>query len=149
VFNIKKVFISFVVVTLLSIGTAFASAETQPLSQSTQICTIGFIDMNKIMKESLMAKALQEELNQKGQEITDSLKVEKENLTQEEFQQRQAEVYGGFLKLKQEMEAKFDTNIYQAVEKVAKEKNLTVILYKSSVNCGGIDVTSDVINIMK
>lgn len=145
----KKIFISFVVVTLLSIGTAFASAETQPLSQSTQICTIGFIDMNKIMKESPMVKGMQEELNQKGQEITNSLNTDKENLTQEEFQQRQAEVYDGFLKLKKEMEAKFDASIYQAVEKVAKEKNLTVVLYKSSVNCGGIDVTSDVINIMK
>lgn len=145
----KKIFISFVVVTLLSIGTAFASAETQPFSQSTQICTIGFIDMNKIMKESPMVKGMQEELNQKGQEITDSLNTDKENLTQEEFQQRQAEVYDGFLKLKQEMEAKFDASIYQAVEKVAKEKNLTVVLYKSSVNCGGIDVTSDVMNIMK
>lgn len=145
----KKIFISFVVVTLLSIGTAFASAETQPLSQSTQICTIGFIDMNKIMKESPMVKGMQEELNQKGQEITDSLNTDKENLTQEEFQQRQAEVYDGFLKLKQEMEAKFDASIYQAVEKVAKEKNLTVVLYKSSVNCGGIDVTSDVMNMMK
>lgn len=145
----KKIFISFVVVTLLSIGTAFASAETQPLSQSTQICTIGFIDMNKIMKESPMVKGMQEELNQKGQEITDSLNTDKENLTQEEFQQRQAEVYDGFLKLKQEIEAKFDASIYQAVEKVAKEKNLTVVLYKSSVNCGGIDVTSDVMNIMK
>lgn len=148
-FNIKKICISFVVATLLSIGTAFASAETQPLNQSTQSCTIGFIDMNRIMKESPMVKALQEELNQKGQEITDSLMVEKENLTQEEFQQRQVEVYDGFLKLKQELEAKFDANIYQAAEKIAKEKKLTVILYKSSVNSGGVDVTSDVINIMK
>lgn len=148
-FNIKKILINFVVVTLLTIGTAFAEPVAQIPNQSTQNYNIGFIDMNKIMKESPKIKALQDELNQKGKEITDTLAAEKENLDPEEFKQRQNDLYAELIRLKQDMERIMDSDLQQAYKKVSEEKNLTVILYKGSVEFGGIDVTSDVINIMK
>lgn len=148
-FNIKKILINFVVVTLLIIGTAFAEPATQLLNQSAQNSNIGVIDVNKVMKESPKIKALQDELNQKGRELSDTLAAEKENLEPEEFTQRQTEAYTEFLRLKQELEGKIDADLQQAFKEVSEEKNLTVILYKSNVEFGGIDVTSDVINIMQ
>jgi Skp family chaperone for outer membrane proteins len=130
VFNIKKLLISFVVVTLLTIGPAFAEPATQLLNQSTQICNIGVVDVNKVMKESPKIKAVQEELNQKCRELSDILAVEKENLEPEEFTQRQTEAYTEFVKLKQELEGKIDADLQQAFYKVSEEKNLTVIQFR-------------------
>ena len=96
-----------------------------------------------------MIKALQDELNQKGKELTDTLEAERENLGPEEFKQRQTEAYTEFVRLKQELEGKIDADLQQVLKKVSEEKNLTVILYKGSVEFGGIDVTLDVINIMQ
>lgn len=148
-FNIKKILINFVVVTLLTIGAAFAEPIAQIPNQSTQNSNIGVIDVNKVMKESPKIKALQDELNQKGRELTDALAVEKENLDPEEFKQRQNDLYAEFIRLKQDMEGIMDSDLQQAYKKVSEEKNLTVILYKGSVEFGGIDVTSDVINNMQ
>lgn len=145
----KKTIISFVVFTLLTFGTALAAPETQALDQSTKICTTGFVDVNKVMTESPRVKEFQDQLNQLGKEMSDQLEAEKANLTTEEFQQKKEAVYGEFMKAKQEMEGRIDENIRQAMEKVAREKNLTIILYKNSVAFGGIDVTTDVINHME
>ncbi len=111
--------------------------------------TVGIFDANKAMTESPKIKQFQEQLNAKGKELSDKLEKEKAGISEEEFQKRQEAAYTEFLKGKQELEAQVDASIKQAIDEVAKEKKLGVVLYKNSVAQGGVDITDDVIKKMQ
>jgi len=110
---------------------------------------IGVVDVNKVMTESPKVKQLQEQLNAKGKELSDKLEQDKSKISQEEFQKRQEAAYNDFLKLKQDLESQVDNTLKQAIEQVAKEKKLGVVLYKTGVAQGGTDVTDEVLKRMQ
>jgi outer membrane protein len=110
---------------------------------------VGVLDVNKVMSESPKVKEFQDQLNQKGQELTKQLDAEKPSLTPEQFQAKQEAAYKDFLQTKQTLETQIDETIKQATEQVAKEKKLSTIMYKNGVAYGGTDVTQDIINKMK
>lgn len=145
----KKIIMLLIIVIILITGVGTTFAAVQPSSSTTQSGEIGIINVDIIMKQSSKVTALQEELNQKGKELSNQLEAEKPNLSPEEFKLHQKAAYDDFLKIKQDLEAKIDLSIKQALAEVAQEKKLTVILYKNSVAFGGVDVTLDVIAKMK
>ncbi|MBP1764352.1 MAG: outer rane chaperone Skp (OmpH) [Firmicutes bacterium] len=104
---------------------------------------IGVVDMNKVMTESPKVKQLQEQLNATGKTMSEQLEKEQASSTPEEFQKKQEKAYTEFMKTKQELEGQVDASLKQALQQVAKEKNLGVILYKNGVAQGGIDITDD------
>lgn len=110
---------------------------------------IGVLDVNKVMTESPKIKQFQEQLNAKGKELSDKLEKEKAGISDEEFQKRQEATYAEFLKSKQELESQVDTSIKQAIDQVAQEKKLGVVLYKNGVAQGGTDITDEVIKRMQ
>lgn len=105
----------------------------------------GVVDVQKVMQESPKLQEFQKQLTDSGKELTDKLEKEKAGLSPEEFQKRQQEVYGEFLKQKQDLESQTRTLMEQTFAAVAKEKGLSVILYKEHVAQGGVDVTEDVV----
>lgn len=105
----------------------------------------GVVDVQRVMKDSGKVQQFQEQLNNSGKELTEKLEQEKGALSAEQFQKRQQEVYADFVKQKQDLENQMDTLINQALADIAKEKDLSVVLYKTNVAQGGIDVTDDVI----
>lgn len=121
-------------------------------AQSNAIA-IGFVDVSRIMAESPIVKSFQNDLNQKGKELSDQLVIEESNLSGEQFKQRQNELYQEFLELKDNLEKQIDKSIKQAVIVVAKEKKIDFVLFKNSDNekmsPDDIDITSDVIDKMQ
>ena len=140
----KKIIISCIIFNLLAIGTVAAAPK-----KAVETFQIGIISEARIMEESKQVKASQEEFNRQGQEVIKELEGQKEKLTAEEFVQKQKEMYGKFMIVKQQMEEQVQIKVQRAVEKVAKEKNLTTVLYKNAVVLGGIDITTEVINQME
>lgn len=110
---------------------------------------IGVLDVNKVMSDSPKVKQFQDQLNVKGKELSDQLEKDKAGISAEEFQKRQETAYGEFLKTKQDLEGQIDNSIKQAIEQVAKEKKMGVVLYKNSVAQGGTDITDAVIQKMQ
>ncbi len=145
----KKITMVIIIVIMVLMGVGTVLAAPQPSNSTIQSGEIGVINVDTIMKQSPKVKAFQDELNQKGKELSDQLETEKSNLSQEEFKQHQNASYNEFLKIKQDFEAKIDLSIKQALAEVAQEKKLKIILYKNSVAFGGLDVTLDVIAKMK
>lgn len=142
----KKVSLCLMMIVMLMFGTNVVLAAPQNGLQSS---SIGIIDVNRIMSESPKVRAAQEELNQLGQSYTAQLEAEKPKLSPEEFKKKQEIAYQQFLEKKRELEKQMDQSIRQALEEVAKTKQISVILYKNSVAYGGTDITSEVIKIMK
>lgn len=112
-------------------------------------CQIGIIDITTIMHECRQVKRFQDELNATGRELNRQMEAHKAQLNSGQLQKRKEEMYSQFMRAKQEMEANIEQRIQQAMAKVADEKKLMVILYKSSVAFGGIDVTMEVMNKMQ
>ena len=110
---------------------------------------VGVLDMNKVMTDSPKIKQLQDQLNVKGKELSDTLEKDKPNLGADEFQKRQETAYNDFLKTKQDLEGQIDASVKQALDEIAKEKKLSVILYKNGVAQGGTDITDDVLKRMQ
>jgi outer membrane protein len=135
----------FKMITLLSLLVIFTIA----VGGCAQSGAVGVLDVNKVMAESPKVKGFQDQLNQRGQDLTKQLEADKPNLTPEQFQAKQEAAYKEFLQTKQDLEKQIDDNIKQAIEQVAKDKKLGTILYQNSVAHGGVDVTQDVINKMK
>lgn len=119
------------------------------LGGCAQSGAVGVLDVNKVMTESPKVKEFQEQLNQKGQELTKQLDAEKPSLTAEQFQAKQEAAYKEFLQTKQTLETQIDDSIKQVTEQVAKEKKLGTIMYKNSIAYGGTDVTQAVIDKLK
>ena len=111
--------------------------------------TVGVLDVNKVMTESPKIKQFQDQLNVKGKELSDKLEKEKPTISAEEFQKRQEAAYNDFLKTKQELEGQIDGTIRQAIEQVAKDKKMGIVLYKNGVAQGGTDITDEVIKKMQ
>jgi len=77
------------------------------------------------------------------------LEKDKPNISAEEYQKRQEAAYAEFLKTKQDLEGQIDSTIKQALEQVAQEKKMGVVLYKNGVAQGGTDITEDVLKKMQ
>jgi outer membrane protein len=106
---------------------------------------IGVIDVNKVMTDSPKVKQFQDQLNAKGKELSDQLEKDKATLSAADFQKKQESQYADFMKTKQDMESQIDSSIKATLDGIAKDKKLSVILYKNGVAQGGTDVTDDVI----
>ncbi len=130
----KKIAALIVLIAFLAAGTAAAAPNDAAI-----------IDVARIMAESPKVKTLQAQLNEKARALSQQLDAEKPGLTPEQFKVKQDALYKEFLETKKGLEAQVDASIKQAVEQVAKEKKLRLILYKNSVAFGGIDITDDVI----
>ena len=139
----KKIVFSFVVIILLSIGTAVAALES-----STELLShAGVVDMNRVAKESVKFQELQNQLNQKSNELSDKLEVDKANLSEEDFHREQQAAYGEIIKLKEELESQYSTSLIHAVRNVVLNNNLSII-FNGNSEYKGIDVTTEVINVL-
>lgn len=112
---------------------------------STSGGNVGVIDVNKVMTESPKVKQFQEQLNTKGKELSDQLEKDKASLSAADFQKKQETLYAEFMKVKQDMEGQIDSSIKQTLDGIAKDKKLSVVLYKNGVAQGGTDITDEVI----
>jgi outer membrane protein len=129
------------------------STKSSNSSAQSNAIAIGFVDVSRIMAESPIVKSFQNELNQKGKELSDQLVIEESNLTAEQFKQRQNALYQEFLELKDNLEKQIDESVKQAAIVVVKEKKLDFVIYKNSDNekipPDSVDITSDVIDKMQ
>lgn len=110
---------------------------------------VGVLDVNRVMTESPKVKGFQDQLNAKGKELSDNLEKQKAGISADEFQKRQEAAYAEFTKVKQDLEGQIDASIKQTLEQVAKDKKLSVVLYKNGVAQGGTDITDEVIQKMQ
>lgn len=111
--------------------------------------SVGVVDVQKIKRESNIFREQQNRIAQKGQELFGQLEADRNNLSEEEFQQRQQEVYQEFDNWKKALEKEADASMRQAIVQVAKEKKLKSVFYKNSEKdrtpFDSMDITAEVL----
>lgn len=110
---------------------------------------IGVVDVNKVMTDSPKVQQFEEQLKNDAKTRVDQLEKDKASLSQEELQKRSMEISSEMEKTKQELSKQLNDSMDKALDEIAKEKKMSVILYKNGVAQGGIDITDDVIKKMQ
>ena len=106
---------------------------------------VGVIDVEKVVTESPKIKVMNEELMAKHKEIEEKLNTDKTTLSEADFNNAKQAAETEFTDLRKDLSAKMETEIKTNLEKIAKEKNLSVIVKKNVTVQGGVDVTDEMI----
>ena len=106
---------------------------------------VGVIDVEKVVTESPKIKVMNEELMAKHKEIEEKLNTDKTTLSEADFNNAKQAADAEFTALRKDLAGKMETEIKTNLEKIAKEKNLSVIIKKNVTVQGGVDVTDEMI----
>ena len=106
---------------------------------------VGVIDVEKFVTESPKIKVMNEELMAKHKEIEEKLNTDKTTLSEADFNNAKQAADAEFTALRKDLSGKMETEIKTNLEKIAKEKNLSVIIKKNVTVQGGVDVTDEMI----
>ena len=106
---------------------------------------VGVIDVEKVVTESPKIKVMNEELMAKHKEIEEKLNTDKTTLSEADFNNAKQATDAEFTALRKDLSGKMETEIKTNLEKIAKEKNLSVIIKKNVTVQGGVDVTDEMI----
>ena len=106
---------------------------------------VGVIDVEKVVTESPKIKVMNEELMAKHKEIEEKLNTDKTTLSEADFNNAKQSADTEFTALRKDLSGKMETEIKTNLEKIAKEKNLSVIIKKNVTVQGGVDVTDEMI----
>ena len=106
---------------------------------------VGVIDVEKVVTESPKIKVMNEELMAKHKEIAEKLNTDKTTLSEADFNNAKQATDAEFTALRKDLSGKMETEIKTNLEKIAKEKNLSVIIKKNVTVQGGVDVTDEMI----
>ena len=109
----------------------------------------GVVDMKKVEAEATVVKEVREDMTKKAQELQDKLQKDTAGKSQEEGQKIAQELSGQMQVAQAEAQNKLKASLDAALAEIAKEKNLTAVIYKDVVPQGGEDITQDVIDKMK
>lgn len=129
----KKVFC----VTMLATATILSGCGSES--------KVGVVDFNRIQNESPKIKEIQNEIINKGAEIRNRLAKETEGLAEEEAQKKAAAAQQEQMIFVQSKHKQVESIVNAQCEAVAKEKDIGIIMHKSAVPNGAIDVTDEVL----
>ncbi len=114
---------------------------------STQTLNVGILDYSKVFLEYKETKTVQNEIKKRQeliQKMVENYKKKGMNDKQiNELRAKEEKKLGDFV---EEARQRIRERIYKEVERVAKAKNLSVVLEKKVRIWGGIDITTEVLN---
>lgn len=122
--------------------------------------SIAVVDVRKVVSNSKQVQALKSEQDKKNQELRKWLNTVRADIAKQstdESKQKLAKKYDGELAKKKEVIqkdyakklAEIDASITATISEYAKSKGYTIVISKTDVIYGGIDITSEVSKLVK
>ena len=107
---------------------------------------IGTVNLARIVEESARAQELNQMLSDRHNELITRFDLgaepDEEDLDRSE---RERAAYAEYLSYRLELETQFQREVDEVIAKVAKDKNVALVLDEDVVRFGGQDLTNDVI----
>lgn len=116
---------------------------------SSRNATFGVVDMKKVESDSEAVKVIKKDFQDKATKLQDEMQKETEGKSNEEAQKVVTAKSQQMQAMQAEAQSKLKASLDKALAEIAKEKNLSAVLYKDVVPQGGTDVTDEVIQKMK
>ena len=107
--------------------------------------TVGTVNFERIAKESGQAQQMTQEMVAKQQEIVARLEEAHQNLSAEEFAQKEEEARREMRIFQLSKRQQFEALIQSQAAQIAKEKKLGIIMHEQAVHYKGVDVTDDLL----
>lgn len=147
--NLKILVMAFLMIFLMSENVA--NADTTK---------IAVVDLQKVVSSSKQVKVLKDEQYKKATELEKWLDVAKKDIEKQstdENKQKLIKKYDSELAKKRDANTKeytrklneIDASVSQVITNYAKSKSYDMVLAKSNVLFGGIDITSEIIKLVK
>lgn len=120
------------------------------------VCNAALVDVQQLVQNTPEAKAIQDEFDQKRQELQKWADVEKAKAVrsrrkdlidqfEETFAQKQADLQSEYTRKVNELDGK----VSKILHNTAKAQGFNMVLAKNAVLDGGTDITADVIELVK
>ena len=146
----RKKFLWVLVIAAVFIAvTAYYNPFTSLASDSGLEGEIAYVDIQKIFELHPDKAEAEKELNKAAQMMQSELEEKVSDLSQEEQQELLSEYQSELSKKEQQLIQDVLEEIENAIKKVAKKKNVKLVLDKRNVIYGGYDITEEVINYIK
>lgn len=142
--NVKTISLFVAVIFVLGVaGLAFMQMQTPSMASASS--TIGVIDMSKVVTSENpdVAKA-RDELMKFSQELQTKFDAQAANLDDQGKQKLFLELQQQLRDKETEMQKQMETKVTDATKAVADAKGLSMVLNKSAVLYGGVDITDAV-----
>lgn len=110
---------------------------------------VGVVDSGRILNESLPALAYQKQLDDREKAMTADLRLLVGRLNQADLEARRQTHLRELEGIKRELEDRLNEQVRKAVEEVARDRRMRLVLVKQATPLGGVDVTEDVLNRLK
>jgi Skp family chaperone for outer membrane proteins len=117
---------------------------------------VGLVDTSRILNESVLALSFQKQLNEQEKLMTADLQVQSRTLKGPDFEQLRRNYFRDLARMKQELEERLNRRVREAVEDVARQDRVRIVMARGSVicrqddtSCGGRDMTEKVIAKLK
>ena len=116
---------------------------------SSRNADFGVVDMKKVEEQSQVVKDMKADYAKKAQELQASLEKDTQGKSAEEAQKVVQDKSAQMQVIQSEAQNKLKASLDTALNEVAKEKKLGVVVYKNGVAQGGTDITEEVIKKMQ
>ena len=151
----KGLSLLLIAVALLGLGNIAKAANTPATTAPACDCKIAVVDVNQVVSKSSQVQALKREQEAKMKELRvwlANVRKDVQNQSSPEAKQKLIQKYDAEFVRKQEAIKKsyvsklesIDKNISAIITKEAKAKKYAVVIAKSSVLYGGLDITNDI-----
>lgn len=148
-FDLRKFVVGVFVMSVMSVNTASADVDK-----------IAVVDLQKVVSSSSQVKVLKDEQYKKATELEKWLQIAKKDIEKQstaENKQKLIKKYDAELARKREMNTKeynkklgeIDESVSRTIATFAKSKNYDLVLAKSNVLFGGIDITNEIMKLVK
>lgn len=147
--GLRKIVVGVFVMSVMSVNTASADVDK-----------IAVVDLQKVVSSSSQVKVLKDEQYKKATELEKWLQIAKKDIEKQstaENKQKLIKKYDAELARKREMNTKeynkklgeIDESVSRTIATFAKSKNYDLVLAKSNVLFGGIDITNEIMKLVK
>lgn len=141
---LKKKKIIFLVIGLLTVFSLFNSSQV--LASEDAEGKIAFVDVQEVFEVHPDKQNAEQELNEAAQKMQSELETQANDLSEE----KQQDLLNNYQSELSQKEQKLIQNVLEKIEKaiqeVAEEKKVKLVLDKRNVIYGGYDMTQDVID---
>lgn len=148
-FDLRKFVVGVFVMSVMSVNTANADVDK-----------IAVVDLQKVVSSSSQVKVLKDEQYKKATELEKWLQIAKKDIEKQSTQENKQKLikkYDAELARKREMNTKeynkklgeIDESVSRTIVTFAKSKNYDLVLAKSNVLFGGIDITNEIMKLVK
>lgn len=110
---------------------------------------VGVVDMTRVQKEAPIVQQYKQKTDEKREAANKELQEAQQSMSAEDFQKKEQQVKQELNIYAASMQRQFLSDMQSKLGDIAKEKNVGIVVVKSAVPQGGIDVTDDLIAKMK